>query len=65
MHRSRLPLKNGVDLQLQSACNDANWPVVIRLADKRARTSRDQYYEVSETSWRIPAREPRGRAPVS
>ncbi|KAF5625101.1 hypothetical protein F52700_9476 [Fusarium sp. NRRL 52700] len=39
-------LKNGVDLQLQSVFNDGNWAGVIRLAEKRARTLNDQYYEI-------------------
>lgn len=47
MNRQRPRLKNGVDLQLQSAFQDGNWPVVIRLAEKRAKTLNDQYYEVS------------------
>ncbi|KAG8669339.1 hypothetical protein FPOAC2_08663 [Fusarium poae] len=47
MNRQQRPnLKNGVDLQLQSAFNDGNWAVVIRLAEKRARTFNDQYYEI-------------------
>lgn len=46
MNRQTPRLKNGVDLQLQSAFQDSNWPVVIRLAEKRARTLNDQYYEV-------------------
>ncbi|CAM1511997.1 Fc.00g095100.m01.CDS01 [Cosmosporella sp. VM-42] len=46
MSRGRPPLKNGVDLQLQSAFSDGTWPVVIRLAEKRARTLNDQYYEI-------------------
>ena len=46
MNRQRPRLKNGVDLQLQSAFQDGNWPVVIRLAEKRAKTLNDQYYEV-------------------
>ena len=46
MNRSRPRLKNGVDLQLQSAFSDGNWPVVIRLAEKRARSLNDPYYEV-------------------
>ncbi|KAM0258003.1 hypothetical protein ACHAQJ_004046 [Trichoderma viride] len=45
MNRQRPRLRNGVDLQLQSAFQDGNWPVVIRLADKRAKTLNDQYYE--------------------
>ncbi|UKZ66082.1 uncharacterized protein TrAtP1_007264 [Trichoderma atroviride] len=45
MNRQRPRLKNGVDLQLQSAFQDGNWPVVIRLAEKRAKISNDQYYE--------------------
>jgi hypothetical protein len=46
MHRQRPPLRNGVDLQLQSAFYEGNWPVVARLAEKRARSFNDQYYEV-------------------
>ncbi|KAJ4113227.1 hypothetical protein NW768_011503 [Fusarium equiseti] len=47
MNRQQRPnLKNGVDLQLQSAFNDGNWAVVIRLAEKRAKTFNDQYYEI-------------------
>ncbi|KAI7769520.1 hypothetical protein LZL87_011404 [Fusarium oxysporum] len=47
MNRQQRPnLKNGVDLQLQSAFNDGNWTAVIRLAEKRARTFNDQYYEI-------------------
>jgi hypothetical protein len=43
---NRPQLKSGVDLQLQSAFNDSNWNVVVRLAEKRAKTLNDQYYEV-------------------
>lgn len=43
---NRPQLKSGVDLQLQSAFNDGNWALVIRLAEKRLRTINDQYYEV-------------------
>jgi hypothetical protein len=50
MHRQRPPLRNGVDLQLQSAFYEGNWPVVARLAEKRARTFNDQYYEVRTLS---------------
>ncbi|KAK7421176.1 hypothetical protein QQX98_002305 [Neonectria punicea] len=46
MNRHRPNLKNGVDLQLQSAFNDGNWAVVIRLAEKRARALNDQYYQI-------------------
>ncbi|KAF5589387.1 hypothetical protein FPCIR_6833 [Fusarium pseudocircinatum] len=47
MNRQQRPnLKNGVDLQLQSAFSDGNWAAVVRLAEKRARTSNDQYYEI-------------------
>lgn len=47
MNRQQRPvLKNGVDLQLQSAFNEGNWAVVVRLAEKRARTFNDQYCEV-------------------
>lgn len=52
MNRQQRPvLKNGVDLQLQSAFNDGNWAVVIRLAEKRARTFNDQYYEVRSSAF--------------
>ncbi|KAH7134059.1 N-acetyltransferase B complex non catalytic subunit-domain-containing protein [Dactylonectria macrodidyma] len=46
MNRQRPSLRNGVDLQLQSAFSDGNWAVVIRLAEKRARTHNDQYYQI-------------------
>ncbi|RDA86297.1 hypothetical protein CP532_5686 [Ophiocordyceps camponoti-leonardi (nom. inval.)] len=39
-------LRNGVDLQLQTAFQDGNWPVAMRLAEKRARTSQDGYFEI-------------------
>ena len=39
-------LKNGVDLQLQSAFYDQNWSTVVRLAEKRAKMVNDPYYEV-------------------
>jgi len=39
-------LKNTVDMQLQSAFSDGNWSTVIRLADKRAKSLKDPYYEV-------------------
>ncbi|KAI9158028.1 Cytochrome c oxidase-assembly factor cox-23 [Paramyrothecium foliicola] len=46
MNQQRPRLKNGVDLQLQSAFHDGNWQVVYRLAEKRARTFNDQYFEI-------------------
>ncbi|KAI5463565.1 N-acetyltransferase B complex non catalytic subunit-domain-containing protein [Mariannaea sp. PMI_226] len=46
MNRQRPNLKNGVDFQLQSAFNDGNWAVVIRLAEKRAKAFNDQYYQI-------------------
>ncbi|ODA77747.1 hypothetical protein RJ55_06349 [Drechmeria coniospora] len=49
MGRQRPRLRNGTDLQLQSAFQDGNWPVVIRLAEKRARTFNDQYFEIVKT----------------
>ncbi|KAK4229278.1 N-acetyltransferase B complex non catalytic subunit-domain-containing protein [Podospora fimiseda] len=39
------PLKNSVDMQLQSAFSDGNWPTVVRLASKRFATFKDPYYE--------------------
>lgn len=48
MHRRRPQLKNGVDLQLQTAFFDGNWPTAIRLADKRSKALKDQYYEVNQ-----------------
>lgn len=46
MSRPRPRLRNGVDLQLQSAFHDGNWPVAVRLAEKRLRTLGDAYFEV-------------------
>lgn len=46
MHRQKPRLKNGVDLQLQSAFSEENWAIVSRLAEKRAKALKDQYYEV-------------------
>ena len=47
MYNSGPRLKNGVDLQLQDAFYRENWLVASRLAEKRARTLNDQYYEVT------------------
>ncbi|KAK3384911.1 N-acetyltransferase B complex non catalytic subunit-domain-containing protein [Podospora didyma] len=46
----RPTLKNSVDLQLQNAFSDGNWSTVIRLADKRAKTLKDPYYEAIKIS---------------
>ncbi|CAK7269034.1 hypothetical protein SEPCBS57363_003399 [Sporothrix epigloea] len=43
--RHRPPLKNGVDMQLQSAFAEQNWTIVIRLAEKRFKTSNDIYFQ--------------------
>ena len=43
----RPALKSSVDVQLQTAFSDGNWNSVIRLADKRAKSLKDAYYEVS------------------
>ncbi|SPN96574.1 uncharacterized protein DNG_00097 [Cephalotrichum gorgonifer] len=44
-------LRSGVDLQLQTAFSEGNWPTVVRLADKRARTlKKDPYYEILKIS---------------
>lgn len=51
MHSSGPRLKNGVDLQLQSAFYDQNWSTVVRLAEKRAKMSNDSYYEVRHIRW--------------
>ncbi|KAF7553333.1 hypothetical protein G7Z17_g3684 [Cylindrodendrum hubeiense] len=50
MNRQRPSLKNGVDLQLQSAFTDGNWAAVVRLAEKRVRTSNDQYHQIVKVS---------------
>lgn len=39
-------LKKTVDLQLQNAFSEGHWAAVIRLADKRAKSLKDPYYEV-------------------
>ncbi|KAG5999451.1 hypothetical protein E4U21_006790 [Claviceps maximensis] len=46
MNGQRTRLRNGTDLQLQSAFQDGNWAVAMRLAQQRARTFNDQYFEV-------------------
>ncbi|TQW12064.1 cytoskeleton organization protein [Cordyceps javanica] len=46
MQSSGPRLKNGVDLQLQSAFQDQNWSTVVRLAERRAKMANDPYYEV-------------------
>lgn len=46
MGRQQPRLRNGVDLQLQSAFASGNWTAVVNLAEKRARTFQDQYFEV-------------------
>ncbi|CAK7272867.1 hypothetical protein SEPCBS119000_005346 [Sporothrix epigloea] len=47
LHQSqKMPLlKNGVDMQLQSAFAEQKWTTVIRLAEKRLKISKDEYYE--------------------
>lgn len=52
MYNSGPRLKNGVDLQLQDAFYRENWLVAARLAEKRARTLNDQYYEASTPDFR-------------
>ncbi|KAB5522967.1 N-acetyltransferase B complex non catalytic subunit-domain-containing protein [Coniochaeta sp. 2T2.1] len=42
----RPALKNSVDVQLQTTFSDGNWQVAARLADKRAKSLKDPYYEV-------------------
>lgn len=46
MHNQGPSLKHGVDLQLQEAFYRENWLVASRLAEKRARTFNDPYYQV-------------------
>ncbi|KAK1830396.1 N-alpha-acetyltransferase 25, NatB auxiliary subunit [Podospora conica] len=41
----RPPLRSTVDVQLQTAFSDGNWNAVIRLADKRAKSLKDPYYD--------------------
>lgn len=49
MHRSQGPrLKNGTDIQLQTAFQDGNWATAIRLAEKRAKVSGDEYFQVRQ-----------------
>ncbi|KAK3321953.1 N-acetyltransferase B complex non catalytic subunit-domain-containing protein [Apodospora peruviana] len=47
---ARPALKNSVDVPLQTAFSDGNWPTVIRLADKRFKTFKDPYYEAIKIS---------------
>ncbi|KAG6019833.1 hypothetical protein E4U41_003066, partial [Claviceps citrina] len=46
MNGQRPRLRNGTDLQLQSAFQDGNWAVAMRLAQQRARTFNDPYFEI-------------------
>lgn len=46
MHRQRPRLKGGVDIQLESAFSDGNWPLVVTLAEKRHRSLKDDYYDI-------------------
>ncbi|PNY29927.1 Uncharacterized protein TCAP_00161 [Tolypocladium capitatum] len=50
MGHQRPRLRNGVDPQLQSAFQDGNWSVVVRLAEKRVRTLNEQYFEICAES---------------
>lgn len=50
MGDDRSLLKKGVDLQLQTAFSDGNWPLVIRLADRRLKVGNDGYYKVRSTN---------------
>jgi len=47
---ARPALKSTVDVQLQTAFSDGNWNTVIRLADKRAKTLKDPYYDAIKIS---------------
>ncbi|KAH8900932.1 hypothetical protein GQ53DRAFT_790362 [Thozetella sp. PMI_491] len=38
-------LRQTVDVQLQTAFSDGNWPTVVRLAEQRFRTLKDPYFE--------------------
>lgn len=53
MSRQRPRLRNGVDIQLQSAFQDGNWAVAMRLASQRARTFNDQYFDVRTQPMRL------------
>lgn len=54
---SYLPtLKATADVQLQTAFSECNWASVARLADKRARSLKDPYYEVRAAARRLSAR---------
>ncbi|KAK4445090.1 N-acetyltransferase B complex non catalytic subunit-domain-containing protein [Podospora aff. communis PSN243] len=46
----RPALKSSVDVQLQTAFSDGNWNSVVRLADKRAKSLKDPYYEAIKVS---------------
>jgi N-terminal acetyltransferase B complex non-catalytic subunit len=46
----RPALKSSVDVQLQTAFSDGNWNSVTRLADKRAKSLKDPYYEAIKVS---------------
>jgi N-terminal acetyltransferase B complex non-catalytic subunit len=54
MNQSRPRLKNGVDIQLQSAFSEGNWSLVVRLAENRFRSLKDEYYSVSMAPSQLP-----------
>ncbi|KHN96017.1 N-acetyltransferase B complex, non-catalytic subunit [Metarhizium album ARSEF 1941] len=55
MSRQRPSLRNGVDIQLQSAFQDGNWSVAMRLASQRARTFNDQYFDLDDPNAKFAA----------
>jgi hypothetical protein len=46
---SRPMIKQSCDMQLQSAFQEENWPLVLNLAKQRYKSTKDGYYLVSST----------------
>lgn len=53
MYDPRPFIKSGINLQLQTAFQEENWVVIGRLAERRWKETKDQYYDVSNSSRRF------------
>ncbi|KAG9249556.1 N-acetyltransferase B complex non catalytic subunit-domain-containing protein [Emericellopsis atlantica] len=51
-------LKDGVDVQLQTAFANGNWPLAARLAESRLRMTKDPYYEIVQVCAQCQVDEP-------
>ncbi|KEY69183.1 hypothetical protein S7711_01644 [Stachybotrys chartarum IBT 7711] len=49
MYDPRPFIKSGINLQLQTAFQEENWVVIGRLAERRWKETKDQYYDILKT----------------